>query len=191
VHPARPIFDTRKRSEKEQETMEKQDVRRIALVVVMAAVTCTLTLVVKVPIPATGGYIHLGDMAANFAALAFGPWLGFLIAGGGMAIADLIVGYAIFAPGTFVVHGLQAVVVAYLGRGRKIWVMFLAAAAGGVVVVAGYFVYEWLFLQMGAVTAAKEIPANILQVATGLIGVPVYVLVARAYPPLVRWAQRG
>jgi uncharacterized membrane protein len=170
--------------------MERQDVRRIALVVVMAAVTCTLTLVVKVPIPATGGYIHLGDMAANFAALAFGPWLGFLISGGGMAIADLI-GYPIFAPGTFVVHGLQAVVVAYIGRGRRVWVMFLAAALGGLVVVAGYFIYEWLFLQMGAVTAAKEIPANILQVATGLIGVPIYVLVARAYPPLVRWAQKS
>jgi uncharacterized membrane protein len=170
--------------------VKNSDVRRIALVVVMAAVTCTLTLVVKIPIPATGGYIHLGDMAANFAALAFGPWLGFLVAGGGMAIADLI-GYPIFAPGTFVVHGLQAVVVAVIGRGRKTWMMFVAAIAGGVVVVVGYLIYEWVFLQMGFATAAKEIPANIIQVATGLVGVPVYVLVAQAYPPLIRWAQKS
>ena len=170
--------------------MQGRDVRRIALVVVMAAVTCTMTLVVKVPIPATGGYIHLGDVAANFAALAFGPWLGFLISGGGMAIADLI-GYPIFAPGTLIVHGLQAVVVGYLGRGRKPWVMLLAALAGGLVVIAGYFLYEWLILRMGVATALKEVPGNILQVATGLVGVPVYMLVMRAYPPVTRWAERG
>jgi uncharacterized membrane protein len=170
--------------------MKQWNVRTIALVTVMAAIVCVLTYVVKVPVPATGGYIHLGDVGANFAALAFGPWLGFLIAGGGMAIADLIAGYSIYAPGTLIVHGLQAVVVAYMGRGRKVWVMLLAAVAGGVVVIAGYFVYQALILQMGAATAIKEVPFNALQVATGLVGVPVYVLVARAYPPLLRWTQR-
>jgi uncharacterized membrane protein len=170
--------------------MRDWSVRKVALVVVMAAVVCVLTLVVKVPIPATGGYIHLGDIGANFAALAFGPWLGFLVVGGGMAIADLI-GFPIFAPGTFIVHGLQAVVVAYVAKSRKTWTMFLGAIAGGAVVVVGYFVYEWIFLQMGAVTAAREIPFNIIQVLSGLVGVPVYMLVLRAYPPLLRWAQRG
>jgi hypothetical protein len=69
--------------------------------------------------------------------------------------------------------------------------MFVAAIAGGAVVVAGYFLYQWFALQMGALTAAKEVPGNIIQVSTGLVGVPVYMLVARAYPPLIRWAQRG
>lgn len=171
--------------------MKTQNVRKIALVTVMAAVVCALTLVIKVPIPATGGYIHLGDVGANFAALAFGPWLGFLIAGGGMAIADLIAAYSVYAPGTLVVHGLQAVVVGYLGKSRKPWVMLLASIAGGAVVVIGYFVYQWVFLQMGVVTAAKEIPFNIIQGLSGLAGVPLYILVTRAYPPLVRWAERG
>jgi len=171
--------------------MKGQTVRNIALVAVMAAVTCALTLVVQVPVPATGGYIHLGDVAANFAALAFGPWLGFLIAGGGMAIADLIAGYAIYAPGTLVIHGLQAVVVALLGRNRKPWIMLVAAIAGGIVVVAGYFCYQALFLGMGALAAAKEVPFNVIQALSGLVGVPVYLLVSRAYPPIVRWAQRG
>ena len=171
--------------------MKKQDIRTIALITVMAAVVCILTYIVQIPIPATSGYFHLGDVAANFAALAFGPWPGFLIAGGGMAIADLIAGYAPFAPGTFVIHGLQAVVVAYIGRNRKPWVMFVAAAAGGAVVVAGYFLYEWLILRMAAGAALAEVLPNLLQVTSGLAGVPVYLLVARAYPPLTRWAERG
>jgi energy-coupling factor transport system substrate-specific component len=169
--------------------MKQLDVRKVALVTVMAAVVCTLTFVVQVPIPATGGYFHLGDLAANFAALAFGPWLGFLIAGGGMAIADLLAGYATFAPGTFLIHGLQAVVVAYIGRNHKPWLMFAGAIAGGIVVVAGYFGYEWLILRIGVLAAAQEIPANTIQVTSGLIGVPVYLLVREAYPPLARWTQ--
>ena len=68
--------------------------------------------------------------------------------------------------------------------------MFLAAIAGGVVVIAGYFVYEALILRLGVATAAKEVPFNAFQVATGLVGVPVYMLVARAYPPLLRWARQ-
>jgi uncharacterized membrane protein len=152
---------------------------------------CALTLVVQVPVPATGGYIHLGDVVANFAALAFGPWLGFLIAGGGMAIADLIAGYAVYAPGTLVIHGLQAVVVALVGRNRKPWLMFVAALAGGAVVVAGYFFYQAVILRLGALAAAREAPFNVVQALTGLVGVPVYLMVARAYPPLVRWTQRG
>ena len=171
--------------------MTGKTVRNIALVAVMAAVTCALTLVVQVPVPATGGYIHLGDVAANFAALAFGPWLGFVIAGGGMAIADLIAGYAVYAPGTLVIHGLQAVVVALIGRDRKPWVMIVAAIAGGAVVVGGYFFYQAVILGLGALAAAKEAPFNVIQALSGLVGVPVYLLVARAYPPLVRWAQRG
>jgi energy-coupling factor transport system substrate-specific component len=196
--------------------MKKWSVRSIALVTVMAALVCTLTLIRPIPSP-VGGYIHLGDIGANFAALAFGPWLGFLIVGGGMMIADLI-GFPIFAPGTLIVHGLQAVLVAYLGRNRKWWVMILAALAGGVVVVVGYFAYEWLLLRIGglgqieqvlgevpanvpamapaersrwaASVAAAEVPFNILQVLTGLVGVLVYTQVARAYPPLTRWLDR-
>lgn len=167
--------------------MNAKTVRRIALVVVMTAVVCVLTMVARVPTPVPSGYNHLGDVGVNFAALAFGPWLGFLIGGGGTAIADLLLGAPIFAPGSLLVHGLQAVVVAYLGRGRKAWMMFLAALVGGLVVIAGYFVYEWPLYGLAA--AISEIPSNILQVLIGLVGVPLYILVVRAYPPLARWVQ--
>lgn len=171
--------------------MERQDVRRIALVVVMAAVVCVLTYFPKVPVPATGGYVHLGDLGATFAALAFGPWLGFLIAGGGMAVADLIGGYAVYAPATLIIHGFQAVAVAYLGQRRKSWIMFVAAGVGGLIVVGGYFLYQWLVLRLGVAPALAEVPFNIVQASVGLIGVPLYLLVLRAYPPLVRWTQRA
>ena len=175
--------------------MKQWNVRMIALVTVMMAVTATLTLVIQIPVPATGGYIHFGDIAANFSALAFGPWAGFLIAGGGMALADVLAGYATFAPATLIVHGLQGVVVGLIGRNRKPWLMLVAAAVGGLVVVGGYFLYEWLILAQGASeglnAALTEVIGNIIQVSVGLVGVPIYMLVARAYPPIARWAERG
>jgi energy-coupling factor transport system substrate-specific component len=107
-----------------------------------------------------------------------------------MAIADLIAGYAIYAPATLVIHGLQAVVVATIGRQRRVWLKFVGSIAGGAVVVAGYFLYQAVVLGMGTVAAAKEVPFNVIQAITGLVGVPVYILVAQAYPPLVRWVRQ-
>jgi uncharacterized membrane protein len=106
-----------------------------------------------------------------------------------MAIADVIGGYALYAPATFVIHGLQAVVIALIGQKRNAWLMFVAAAAGGVIVVGGYFLYQWLILGMAMAVAVVEVPFNLLQASLGLLGVPLYLLVRRAYPPLVRWAQ--
>ena len=170
--------------------MKELNVRKIALITVMAAVVVVMTRIVQVPVPGTQEYIHLGDIAANFAALAFGPWLGFLIVGGGMAIADLISPWGFYAPGTLVIHGLQAVIVAYLGKRSKPWTLFLAAIAGGAIVIVGYFVYVWLILREGIGPALIGVAFNILQVVVGLIGVPVYMLVTRAYPPLLRWTGR-
>ncbi|MBN1642645.1 MAG: ECF transporter S component [Anaerolineae bacterium] len=168
--------------------MKGRDVRRIALVVVMAAVVFVLTRWGSVPNP-VGGYMHLGDVGATFAALSFGPWLGFLIAGGGMALADLTSPYASFAAGTLVIHGVQAVVIALIGRRRKTWLMLVGAVAGGLVVVGGYVLYEWLILRWTLARALGEIPFNAVQVSLGLLGVPLYLLVIRAYPPLLRWIE--
>jgi hypothetical protein len=42
---------------------------------------------------------------------------------------------------------------------------------------------------MAMAVAVVEVPFNLLQASLGLLGVPLYLLVRRAYPPLVRWAQ--
>jgi hypothetical protein len=90
-----------------------------------------------------------------------------------------------------VIHGLQVIVVALVGRNRKPWLMFLGAIAGGIVVIGGYFAYQAWILGEGTLTASAELLPNAVQTSVGLIGVPIYLLVARAYPPLVRWTQRS
>lgn len=167
----------------------KTDVRLIALVAVMVAVTCVFTLLVRIPMAPTRGYIHLGDVAATFSALAFGPWLGFVIAGGGTALADLIGGYPHWAPLTLIIHGLQGFLAGYvarLGRHRP-GAMLLGAFLGEVVVVLGYFLVEIPLYGLGP--ALTELPGNSIQGAFGLLGMPLLYLVARAYPAVLEYGR--
>ena len=56
------------------------------------------------------------------------------------------------------------------------------------VVIAGYFIAQWAMSGVGA--ALVEVPVNAVQELIGLLGVQLYLLVADAYPPILRWAQR-
>jgi uncharacterized membrane protein len=154
----------------------------VATVGIMAALVAALTSVHIFQTP-PGGYIHLGDIAVYFAALAMGPWAGMAVGGLGTALADVLAGYAIFAPISLVVHGLQGFVAGWLTRGSKTPARLAAGVlAGSVVLITGYFLAEIPMFGVGL--AAQEVPWNIVQEAVGALGVGVYVSVSRAYPRL-------
>jgi uncharacterized membrane protein len=83
------------------------DIRRITLTALLAALIFVLTRYLQILIPATQGYIHLGDAGITFAAYAFGPWAALLSGGLGTALADLSSGYAQWAFLLAAVHGAQ------------------------------------------------------------------------------------
>jgi len=159
---------------------------RIALVGVMIALTIVFTLLVRVPTPARG-YVNLSDVAITFAALAFGPWVGAIAGGVGTALADILGGFAPFAPLSLVAHGLEGLVIGLLGsRMRKVAGMIVAWAAGGLIMVATYLVGEGLFYT-GWPPALAEAPLNAFQAAVGaLAGIPLVIAVRRAYPLIER-----
>jgi len=47
--------------------------RIVAIAAVMIAVTAVFTLLVRIPIPATQGYVNFSDVATYFAAFASAP----------------------------------------------------------------------------------------------------------------------
>ena len=163
----------------------------IALVALLIALTTVFTLVVRVPVPATQGYINLSDVAIAFSGLVFGPWVGFAAGGVGAALADLLGGYSQFALLTLVAHGLEGLVIGALGRGRRsVRGMILAWLPGALVMIAGYLVGEGLFLT-GWPAAVTEVPMNALQALVGaVVGIPLVLAVRRAYPPVDRIGRR-
>lgn len=161
----------------------------IGLLAVLIALVTVLTLLIRIPTPARG-YVNLSDAAITFAGLAFGPWVGAIAGGVGTAIADLLGGFAPYAPISLVAHGVQGLLVGLLGyRRRDVPGMILAWLVGAVAMVAGYLLGGALYV--GLPTALLEVPLNAVQTLVGaLVGIPLVFAVRKAYPPVDRLGQR-
>ncbi len=157
----------------------------VALAAVMIAVTAVFTLLIRVPIPATQGYFNFSDVAITFAGLAFGPWVGLVAGGLGTALADVVGGYAQWAPLSFLAHGLEGLLIGYLGRRRAFSFILLGWFLGSLAMVGLYYLGGAAILIGDWTVALAEVPVNLLQAAAGgLVGIPLYYAVRRAYPPL-------
>jgi uncharacterized membrane protein len=83
------------------------DAISLSITSIFAALVCVLTMTVSIPVPATGGYINIGDLGVMLAGLIFGPLIGFISGGIGSALADIFIGYPNWAIWTFLVKGLE------------------------------------------------------------------------------------
>lgn len=162
----------------------------VALTAVMIAVIAVATLLVRVPIPATTGYFNFCDVLVYFAAYAFGPWVGMVAGGVGPALADLLGGYGAFAPLTLLAHGLQGLAAGWLGRRGGPKGILLGWGLGTLAMVGVYYLGEATVYGYGWKAALAEVLPNLLQnVGGGLIGIPLYLAVRKAYPPIARLGQ--
>lgn len=161
-----------------------------ALTAMLIAVTTVFTLLVRIPIPATQGYINFSDVATFFSGFTFGPLVGGITGGVGAAIADLIGGYAQFALLTLLAHGLQGVLAGLIGRKGTWLALGLGWLAGTTAMVGVYLLGEGLVLSTWP-NAFAEAPFNLIQnLAGGLIGIPLYFAVRRAYPAILQFGAR-
>lgn len=150
--------------------MKHESLVRLILAALFAALSCVATMLVQIPIPASGGYVNLGDGVVLLGAFLLGPVSGFFAGALGSMLADVLLGYAVYAPGTFIIKGLTALTAALIfGAGRRgLPALALSAASGEAVMVLGYFAYESLALGFG-LSAAASIPANAVQGAVGAV----------------------
>ncbi|HBN83857.1 MAG TPA: hypothetical protein DDZ89_08430 [Clostridiales bacterium] len=92
--------------------MRMDRTKKITFTGIMTALVFIATFVIKIPIPATEGYIHLGDCMVFLAALLLGWKYGAFAAGVGSMLADIIGGYAHWALPTLIIKALMAILVA-------------------------------------------------------------------------------
>ena len=145
---------------------KKINVKQLTLCGVLAALVFVLTYLPKVPVPVTGGYVHLGDGAIFLAALLLGP-LGIPAAAIGSGLADLIGGYMLYVIPTVIIKGLVALVGWKLYK-KGSWVSAVVAfVLAEAVMVLGYFVFECF--TSGAPAAAAAILPNVVQGVAGVV----------------------
>lgn len=114
------------------------------------AALCMLgTLFIIVPLP--NGYVNIGDVFVLLSGWLLGPIYGTIAAAVGSALADLVSGFSLYAPVTFFVKGLVAVLAWLLYQTlqkvstKTIWSIAsraLAALIAETCMVLGYFLFE-------------------------------------------------
>ena len=158
---------------------QKNSTKTLVFMALMMALAMVGTYIIRIPVPATQGYIHLGDSVLILAVAALGWKKGAVAGGVGEALADLLAGYAAFAPMTLIVKILTGIVVgmafgSFIKR-RESKNNFLKYGGpsviyvlGGVVMVSGYYLAETAMYGSWVVPLV-EIPANIIQFAGGSV----------------------
>lgn len=155
---------------------QKLTIREIAVTAVFIALTYVFTAFVNVKLPfGYGGLIHLGNIPLMLAAFLYGKRTGFFAGALGMTLFDLMSGWTIYAPCTFLTCGLMGLAGGWLiekksGFGYKL----LAVALMLVIKLAGYYIFEAIFYH-NLIEPLASVPGNILQVV--LAAVPVWVLI--------------
>ncbi|MEM2051849.1 MAG: ECF transporter S component [Candidatus Caldarchaeum sp.] len=125
----------------------------IAMAVVFTALVTAATMVLSVYFPLTRGYFNLGETMVYLSALVGGPFVGAFAGGVGSALADILLGYTVFAPGTLVIKAAEGAAAALLYRRlRNLTMRRAVALSAGVVGL--YFitlVLVGVYLMSGAV----------------------------------------
>ena len=165
--------------------MSDTKIRKLVMAALFAALCTVMTMVIQVPSPMQG-YVNLGDCAVLLSAWVLGPLYGGAAAGTGSMLADILSGYAHYAPGTFLIKLAMAAAAALIFRALQRPSIPLPAAqavsgiAAEAIMTAGYFGYASLLLGSG-LAAAASVPGNLIQGAFGLTAAAtVYVLLDRS-----------
>lgn len=147
--------------------MTGKTLRQLVLAALFAALVAVATMVINIPIVAVQGFLNVGDTMIFVAGIFMGPAVGFLAGGIGSALADILLGYAQWAPWTLMVKGVEGLVVGAIAHkhfkkhrriGATTLVAMLAAAAW---MVLGYYIAASIMLGVPAALAA--VPSDTMQ----------------------------
>ncbi|KDR95046.1 Uncharacterized membrane protein [Peptoclostridium litorale DSM 5388] len=155
-------------------------IKQITLLGLMMAAICIGTMSIMIPMPATGGYVNIGDSVIFMTSILFGPAAGLIAGGIGSALADLLSGYAHWAPFTLVIKGLEGLVVGLLmKKGLSKGRMLTSTLVGACLMVTGYL-FAGAFMEGSMLVALESVPGNIFQgVASMAIAVPVSIAISK------------
>ena len=143
--------------------------KKLCAMGLLVALTCVATMIIQIPIPATQGYVNIGDSIVLISAIFFGPQVGFVAGGLGSGLADLLSGYPQWAIATFIIKGIEGLVAGMIAHKYSVNKNFvnvytiLASVVAMVIMVVGYFLGGSVLASIGSV------PSNAMQAVASLI----------------------
>ena len=132
--------------------MNSTHAKEVALKGLLIAAVAVATML-SIPVPGFRLYFNFGEGIIYLAALLLGPVWGAAAGGIGASLADLLLGYPLWAPFTLLIKGTEGYIVGRIGKERPI----LGIAAGAAVMIAGYstvagILYGWPAVPVEAAT---------------------------------------
>ncbi|WP_251860871.1 ECF transporter S component [Clostridium sp. Marseille-Q2269] len=166
----------------QKKVMHNSNILDIVHVAIMAAIICVVTFTIKVPTYA--GYTHLGDSMVLLSVVLLGRKKGVFSSAIGMAMADIISGYLVWAPFTILIKGLMAFIagtIIYKDKEKQenlsvkllgfilagIWMVVAYYLAGAI--ITRFIMVESATLSQALLISLKDIPSNIAQAVVGII----------------------
>ncbi len=147
---------------------------KITVTALFAALCFIATMLIQIPTP-TNGFINLGDCIVLMSGYLLGPLYGALAAGIGSMLADIISGYAFYAPATFIIKAVMAVCAYYLYKlflGSPTIITRIASVISAliceIIMILGYFTFSAFILGAG-LGAVYGIPGNIVQGVVAIV----------------------
>ncbi|MER1957791.1 MAG: ECF transporter S component [Solibacillus sp.] len=144
----------------------------------------TLFLNIRLPIAANGGLVHLGSAMLFIISIIFGPKKGAIAGAFGMGLFDLVSGWTLWAPFTFIARGLQGYVIGKIAwsfhrQGNYVLLNSFAIIISIPVMLTGYYICEAILFQSWIIPFTS-IPGNLVQNTVGLmIAIPVCIMLKK------------
>ena len=140
--------------------MKKKRIKLMCLSGILSALVFAITAYLH--IPTYNGYVHCGDGVIFIAACILPMPYSIVVGVLGAMLADLLTGFAIWAPGSMIIKGLLALL--FVCKSNKIitkrnLIMLLPAA---LISAAGYYLYEAL-ITGSFIASLSGIPGSLVQ----------------------------
>lgn len=165
--------------------MSDNKIKQLTTSALFMALTCIATMIIKLPTPGTGGYVHLGDAFVILSGILLGPVYGAIAGGIGSALADLLGGYFIYVPITFIIKAAMAAGVGFIyhklakNLHNQSVKCILCGVYAAILVAAGYLFFESF---MYGSAALASVPANFGQGVSGLVISTILLPILRKLP---------
>ena len=146
--------------------MKKNHTKLMCISGIFSALVFVITAYLH--IPTYNGYVHCGDGLIFLAACILPMPYSIVVGALGAMLADLLTGFAIWAPGSMLIKGALAALFSYKAKKiltTKNLIMLLPAA---LISVVGYYLYEAL-ITGNFVASLAGIPASIIQAVASSI----------------------
>lgn len=145
---------------------ERSVVGQLTINAMFIALTLVFTafLNIRLPIAGNGGLIHLGNIPLFIGAVIYGKKTGMIAGAFGMALFDIMSGWVIWAPFTFIIMGIIGFLIGKITESNKGFLncsfAFLIAA---ILKVVGYYFTE-VILYKNYITPLGSIAGNLIQI---------------------------